>query len=373
MWTEETVRLVKQEFVALALDGRVANRHKDSEMEFLLTNKVLSDGARSATGYVGAITASGKNVARGSNPNSGLHKFLQEAVKVFRAMPPEERQPGALQVPERGPIDPKRQVAVAPPPGALIVRVYNRQLMHDEKAGYRFTARTDYIPALYDTKLGFVGIDQTERFREPSNDMMWVTKAEWQALMPASPRVGQLVKIPDSLGLRIFRFHLDPCRGIGEGQSFAGALASVGKLELTVEEVSSSVVRLRLEGTADLKDSRDYLKGYQSPNTLTHSQFTVGSKFGPAMSYKPRLLGYLVYHPGKKIFTRFDIVALGELRGRPTAENVMGERLGAENPLGIAFELVTDPKAADYLPPKGLLNGGGIYDLPRYLCAPKKS
>jgi hypothetical protein len=71
------------------------------------------------------------------------------------------------------------------------------------------------------------------------------------------------------------------------------------------------------------------------------------------------------------VFTRFDVVALGEVHGRPCAENPSGERLGPENPLGIAFELVTDPRPADYLPPKGLLNDGGAYDLRRYLCLPK--
>jgi hypothetical protein len=86
------------------------------------------------------------------------------------------------------------------------------------------------------------------------------------------------------------------------------------------------------------------------------------------MAYKPQLLGYLAYDPGLKVFTRFDIVALGELRGRPSPENVMGERVGEQNPLGIAFELVTNPRPADFLSPKGLLNNGGQYDLPRYLC-----
>jgi hypothetical protein len=47
------------------------------------------------------------------------------------------------------------------------------------------------------------------------------------------------------------------------------------------------------------------------------------------------------------------IVALGEVRGRPNGENVQGERLGEANLLGIAFELVTDPQPADYLPPHG--------------------
>ena len=72
-----------------------------------------------------------------------------------------------------------------------------------------------------------------------------------------------------------------------------------------------------------------------------------------AVEERTRLLGELVYHPGKNRFTRLDIVALGNVRGRPNGENIVGERLGKENPLGIAFELVTDPQPADLLPPRG--------------------
>jgi hypothetical protein len=366
---------VKQKFVAVTLDGRLVNHHKDSETEFLLTNKVLSDAARSANGFVGTITASGKELVRGGMPNTGLQKYLEAAVRGFAALPASEREPGAVQVPERGPLDPKRLVAVAPPPGALIVRVYNRQLMHDSKGGLRYTVSEDYIPCLRDPKLGFVSnpTEATDRYREPGNDMMWVTKSEWQAMMLANPRVGQVVNVPTSLGLRILRFHLDPGRGVGEGQNFSRAPATAGKLVLTVEGVSSSEVRLRLDGTVHLEDPRDYLKGYTSPGNLGpgRSQFNPGSPFGHAFWYKPRLLGYLAYDPQKKAFTRFDIVALGDVHGRPTSENPSAERLGPENPLGIAFELVTDPKPADYLHPKGLLNDGSAYDLPRYLCVPK--
>jgi len=40
---------------------------------------------------------------------------------------------------------------------------------------------------------------------------------------------------------------------------------------------------------------------------------------------------------------------------------------------GGAFELVTDPKPADYLSPKGLRDGGDNYNLPRYLCVQNKT
>jgi hypothetical protein len=134
--------------------------------------------------------------------------------------------------------------------------------------------------------------------------------------------------------------------------------------------VSPTAVRLRLDGTVHLEASRDFLKGYTSPGNLGpgRSQFNPGSEFGHGIWYKPRLLGYLAYDPQKKKFNRFDVVALGEVHGRPSPENPSAERLGPQNPLGVAFELVTDPKPADYLHPKALLNDGGAYDLPRYLC-----
>jgi hypothetical protein len=226
------VRLVQKKFIALTLDGRLPNSHRDFETEFLLEHKVLSDGVRSATGYVSTITASGKELVRGGMPNKDLQKYLESAMQAFDRLPSAERSPGSVQVPERGHLDPKRLVAVSPPPGALIIRVYNRQLMHDVKKGLRYTVAQDYIPALRDPKLGFVSspTESVDRYREPGNDMMWVTKAEWQAMMPANPRVGQSVAMPTSLCLRIFRFHLDPGRGFSEGQNFTGASAAAGKL-----------------------------------------------------------------------------------------------------------------------------------------------
>jgi hypothetical protein len=85
-----------------------------------------------------------------------------------------------------------------------------------------------------------------------------------------------------------------------------------------------------------------------------------------ALDYAPRLLGYIAYDPAKKAVTRFEIVALGEIRGRPVDSNLFGERLNDPNLLGIAFALVSDPKPADLVPPKGLRAGNG-YDPKRYL------
>jgi hypothetical protein len=352
---------VKDKFVALAVDGRVINKYHDSEVDFLRELKCVANGAH---GEAWVITAGGKRLERGElshdEKNAWFQKSLERGLKLFAALPAAERNPGAVQIGERGPIDPKRLPAVAPPEGALILRVYNRQLGRDTKGELRHTVPEDYIPYLRDP--AHVGTTTaTRRYSEPANDMMWVTKSEWQALMPSNPKAGQKTKVPATLSTRLFRFHLDPARGLAESDSFPNASPSAGKLELTVEDVSGSSVRLRLDGYAKLYNPREYMKNYQNATVKQFSQSQI------PLDYQPRLFGYLVYDPARKVFTRFDMVALGDVRGRPVDENLSGERLGEANPLGIAFELVTEPKPADFLSPKGLRNGGDQYDLPRYL------
>ena len=315
----------------------------DAECRFL--NRADCGGQ----GRIDIVTASGKLVARGElqvgNPRTHLLS-LERALKAWAALPESARQPGAIQVPERGPLDPRRHAALGPPTGTLMVRVYNRQLERTPSGEYRHTVPEDYLPALRDPKV--VGTDQaTALWTQPANDYLWITRAEAQAMMAANPVPRQRVEVPQSLCERIFRFHLDPSRGLSENTNFAHVTAAAGELHLTVEEVSPSEVRLRLDGFANLHNPRTGLLTYQSPGVKEHSR-------NPRvpLDYDPWLLGYLAYHPAKKVFTRLDVVALGDVRGRPNGENIVAERLGEANPLGIAFELVTDPKPADYLPPR---------------------
>jgi hypothetical protein len=328
--------------VALAINGRT-RQFNDDECRFL--EKADCGGQ----GRIDIITASGKFVARGelqgSNPKTHLLS-LQRALRAWSALPEVERTPGAVQVPQRGPLDPRRNAAKGPPPGTLIVRVYNRQLERTPKGEYRHTVPEDYIPALRDRKV--VGSDQaTALWTQPANDYMWLTQAEAQSMMPAEPKPGQRIEVPATLCARIFRFHLDPSRGLSENNNFSHLTAAAGKLHLTVESLSSTEVRLRLDGFANLHNPRTGLNTYVSPGIKEHSR-----NLRIPLDYDPRLLGYLVYEPAKRVLTRFDIVALGDVRGRPNGENILGERLGDAKPLGVAFELVTDPRPTDYLPPR---------------------
>jgi hypothetical protein len=334
--------LIKQEFVPLTINGRTRD-FDDAECRFL--RKADCGGQ----GRIDVITASGKLVARGElqagNPTTHL-RSLERAMKAWAALPESERKPGAIQVEERGPLDPRRNAAKGPPAGTLLVRVINRQLQRTSEGKYRHTVPADYIPALRDPKV--VGTDQaTALWTQPANDYLWITLAEAKAMMSGEAKPGQRVEVPTSLCERLFRFHLDPSRGLSENNNFAHVTAAAGKLHLTVEAVSEAEVRLRLDGFANLHNPRSGLKTYLSPGIKEHSK-----NLRIPLDYNPRLLGYLSYHPAKKIVTRLDIVALGDVRGRPNGENLVGERLGEANPLGVAFELITHPQPADYLPPR---------------------
>lgn len=345
------------------MDGRVVNYFSDDEVDFLKKHVRVANAAH---GTVDMVTASGKPLGLAElHPAKDVFvKSLQRGLKKWNELPESERKPGAIKVPERGDIDPKRAVAVKPPAGVLVIRVYNRQLGRTDKGELRHTIPEDYIPYLRDPKVVSTP-DPTALFRQPSNDFMWIPRNEWLALLPDEPKPGQRIDAPRTLTERIFRYHLDPARGLSESDSFSHVTADAGMLEVTVEVASPIEVRLRIDGYATLNNPRRHLRSYQPLSVKEHSKSQI------PIDYRPRLLGYISFDVAKKKITRFDMVALGDVRGRPVDSNLFGERLGEANLLGIAFELVANPSPADYVNPKGLRGNGGQYDLRRYFGLPK--
>jgi hypothetical protein len=305
-----------------------------------------------ASGSVRFVTASGRRLERGElvfgEKVNWFQLSAERAWKAWAALPKSERQPGAVQVPKLASIDPKRRVALKPLDGALVARVYNRQLATNPKGELRYTVAQDYVPELKKIAPRWMW---AARFAEVGIDWIWITPPEWQALMPANPRKGQKVPIPTTLVERIFRFHLEPSRGFTAENQFVYCTANDGEMRLTVEEVTKTQVRMRLEGFAKLElDRGAAYKGVRRK-----------------IAYRPSFLGYLAYDPAKKVFRRFDLVALGNVRGQANAENLMGARSGSF-PMGVAFELVNPLTPRDYVQPTGLMDGGGNYNLDYYLC-----
>jgi hypothetical protein len=259
-----------------------------------------------------------------------MEKWLREKLKAFEALPEADRAPGAVALPGAAPLDPKR-LALARPPGSLVVRVFNRHLGRAADGALRYAQPEDYLPG--------AGKADLERYAMAQNDFLWIPEAEWRALVPSDPKVGERHPVPASFALRLFRLHLDPSRGFTEGSNFGRSSTADGRLELTVQEASPERIRLVLEGRASLQDP-----GRDEPSV-----------------YRPALRGVLDYDRAKNAFTRVDLLALGDASGLPRDANGKIAFRTGRYPVGIVFELVVAPTPAELLHPRGARDNPAAY------------
>lgn len=247
---------------------------------------------------------------------------LKKAWTHWESLPDQKHEPATVEPVDDRPIDP----ALEPPDNCLVLRTYTRQLQRDQDDSLRYTVPEDYpVPEAKGMRSGSPR-RQAARFREAGHDFMWIPELEWRTLIPKEPSKGDRALIPESLKLRILRFHLDPERGLGEAQWFTRSKASDGMIESIVESATSDSIHLRLEGDAKLRRE---------------------SSSRPPTTYEPSLLGYVSYDRKKGLITDFKMIALGDVLNTPR-----GVRPG-QHPLGISFEFVTNPTPAERVVPRG--------------------
>lgn len=316
----------------MALDARKERgEYKDADGDFVRATGCVTV---TASGSVCVVTANAKALGPYSGPGTGMEKWLQTKLKAWNELPESERKAGAVSVPRPETVDPKR-AALALPSGALVVRVLNRHLGWGKDKSLRYAAAEDFLPG--------ASKGEVERYAMAQNDFMWIPEKEWRALVPDEPTRGASHPVPVSFALRLFRFHLDPARGFTEGANFTGSRADAGMLNLTVQDATADKLVLVLAGKADLKQA-----GRDEPAT-----------------YQPAVLGYLEFDRKQKVFTRFDMLALGTASGLPCdANGKVAFRKGAY-PVGIAFELVSKPTAAERLHPRGARDNPTAYLEPK--------
>jgi hypothetical protein len=313
----EIIRLAQQEFVPVVGDDWYQRRRDDAEGRFF--RSVSDQAGRGSRGPNGGstrqaiycLTASGKLLScknAGQSPAATLES-LRAGLAAWNRLPAPERKPGAVKV-EDFKADPAFHRA--PPPGTLILNVYTRALDRAGPSQYRCA----------ESKVEGVR-------RVPQRDHLWLTEAECKALIPADPKKGDTVRVPDAVSRRIFRFHLVDGT-LGEPMPWGRDEVRSGTLTVTVEEASAAGVRLRLDGAALMATGVDPAKA--------------------ARGYDVRLLGYLNYNAAKKAIDRFDVVALGDCWGKNPVYD-QGRR--GRTPLGIAFELARGGGPADRVPPQG--------------------
>lgn len=314
------IRLAREEYVPAAGDDWYQRRRQDAEGVFF--RKVADQGPRKGAGGstrqgIYCLTASGKLLAyKNAQDPRVMREALEQGLKRWKALPAEERRPGAVMVPAHGKVD--NRYTRTPPAGGLVLRSYTR-ILEREKGGR-------YVHGTCDSPGG----------DRPARDHVWLTRAEWQSLVPADPHTGQTLPMPAALTRRLVRFHLlDNTRG--EPAAWRAGEVRKASLTWTVTAVSDAELTLTLNGEALLASDADVKKAKRG--------------------YDAALRGVLRYDRARKVITRLDLLALGEHWGRSTF--TPGNRPGRQ-PLGIAFELAgTTP--ADLIPPQMAREGSAYF------------
>jgi len=201
--------------------------------------------------------------------------------------------------------------------------------------------------------------DKAETFSwgvyEPGRDFVWLTEADWKSLVPAEPKKGDKFPLPAGVAWRLIARLTDWSEA--NGAHWDPEHVRAKDLTLTVEEVSSASIRMRLDGSVKLAHDppKKEIRYHSALRPLHHEDPKAFERFDG------RMLGYLTYDQNKKAFTRFDVVALGEYVGwllnSYRNEDQQNFYLIKPCPLGITFAIAP---AGIIVPPAGCATDGTL-------------
>jgi hypothetical protein len=309
----EIIRMAREDYVSVVGDDWYQRRREDPEGHFF--RSVADQGPKKGEGGatrqgIYCFTSNGKLLAYSNNPDPPqMRAVIRKGLTEWSNLPESERRPGIVHFEDSPATD--SHYSRRPPPHSLILNVHARIL--DQNSTGEFCT----------------GNCSTKGGDRASRDHMWLTQKEWKSLVPEPPNKGDSFSLPDTVADRLVRFHLvDNTRG--EPPFWRAEDIRSQKLNLVIEDVSASLVRLRLEGTVVLT--------------------TAAAVSQADRGFDARLLGYIEYDRRKQAFKRLDIVAVGEHWGE--GPFTKGARPG-KMLLGIAFELSSGDAPADQVPPQG--------------------
>jgi hypothetical protein len=265
------------------------------------------------------MTAGGKFLCVHSKGNICRDCDPKNVLLQFKDLPEAERKPGAAQIPDMGKID---SAIPQPPQGGLILQVYDSRLTGNVKG-----------------KVGRRKKHETFSWGqyEPGRDQIWLSAADWQALVPTDAEKGKSFALPASVAGRIISHLTDWSEA--NGAHWQAAHLKSQDLTLCVENVSAASIQLRLEGSVQLAHDppKQPVTYHKDLRPLHHEDPKAFARFDGLV------LGYLTYDRVKKTFTRFDVVALGEYVGPllNAYRNADGQNfyLIRPCPLGVSFEI----------------------------------
>ena len=171
-----------------------------------------------------------------------------------------------------------------------------------------------------------------------NRDHVWFSKSEARSWLPAEPAVGATHELPRALVERLAQFHLvDNVRG--QTLPFARDEVRAASIRTEVTARSEDSVDLRIQGST--RAETDDARHFQDSDWATDENFP--------RSVTAQLLGTARFNLRTNRFEAFDVVAVGERRGRTNLNGRTADQVGPA-PIGWVFELAPD-KAAERTPP----------------------
>lgn len=281
-----------------------------------------------SSGYMDAVSASGKSLGRGM--------ASEETLAAFRKLPDAGRAPGAIEVPD---IEPSDERVSAPPKNGLVLRVHGRFLSRTEDGELRHTTGEDFAQLRGDAER----LRSLRMLFEPNVEYMWLAEAEWKALVPNAPRVGDAIAVDPAIAVRMARFHLSPRRALTSEDGIVPRRdVRAAELRLVVDDVTERRVRMRAVGFVHTGTDYEAAKA-TTPN-------------GPlGFGFAANVDGVLEYDRRSEAFVRFDLVAPGDVWGRwgDANNNSQAIERPGRSPVGFAFELADGKSPTDRIPPGG--------------------
>jgi hypothetical protein len=279
------------------------------------------------------VTANGQHLG-GFQFNS--FNTMPEGLKKFKQLPETERKP-SIEKPAKVTFE---RSPATPPAGGLVAICYWTYLDRDDQ-GALSRAKKAFADAYYGSILP-VAPAYTDC------EMFWLTAQELKSLVPAKAQRGATFPLPATIQERITKFYAFDFRA-RDRQPARHVRAA--ELTLTVGDVSADRIDLSLVG--HIKTGVAFEKYQADPPAKLGDGTAFAnddvSKAGCDLTFS----GRLEYDVRKQLFTRFDIVAVGDAWGEGT-NRYRGAGKNAEPrrwPLGLAFELVTGNRPIDRIPP----------------------
>jgi hypothetical protein len=308
---------VAKHFIPVALD----TYFRGNSQELAFCEKLGAGG-----NHLVAATAGGRVLGKARELRL-RQKELAPVLVEYRALPEADRRPALEDASlARAP----RRPVPAPPEGGLVVRGHCTYLRRDpERDGQLVRA------------LEFYYKENPDRWAaETQSDMLWLTRAEWQSLVPGDPQVGGQAEVAGAIQKRFFStLAIDYMEG-----SVNSLKPRATRMALTVESVTPEAIELRLDGYGKLGKELD----------------PAIEKQANSRGCEVRVLGRLRYDRKRAAIDRFDVAGVGEAWGNKM-EYVDREIRVEGYPwrYGIACELVRGDSAIDRIPPYNMLHYGG--------------